>query len=143
MPLIHLANVACGFHARLVVSSADQDINYKICLSDFTVMNETVQLAKTHGVRVGSHPSLPGSSPFSGQVIHGHSRLTQNCHRSARLWSQRNENDPARVRRLYNLPDWSSIRIFEDARYGDVAHQASRKCIRTLIFAIFSNMVYI
>ncbi|EIM84665.1 LamB/YcsF family protein [Stereum hirsutum FP-91666 SS1] len=47
MPLIHLANVACGFHA-----------------SDFTVMSETVQLAKTHGVRVGSHPSLPDRQGF-------------------------------------------------------------------------------
>ncbi|PIL32083.1 hypothetical protein GSI_06788 [Ganoderma sinense ZZ0214-1] len=39
---IHLANVACGFHA-----------------SDFSIMNETVQLAKANNVLVGAHPSLP------------------------------------------------------------------------------------
>ncbi|KAJ7926411.1 LamB/YcsF family-domain-containing protein [Mycena leptocephala] len=37
---IHPANIACGFHA-----------------SDFPVVNETVTLAKQHGV--GAHPSLP------------------------------------------------------------------------------------
>ncbi|KAI0706698.1 LamB/YcsF family protein [Earliella scabrosa] len=42
MKTIHLANVACGFHA-----------------SDFSIMNETVQLAKANNVRVGAHPSLP------------------------------------------------------------------------------------
>ncbi|KAH9475544.1 Lactam utilization protein lamB [Psilocybe cubensis] len=44
---IHLANIACGFHA-----------------SDFAVMNETVQLAKSHGVAVGAHPSLPDLQGF-------------------------------------------------------------------------------
>ena len=43
MPAIHIANVACGFHA-----------------SDFNHMRATVQLAKAHGVQVGAHPSLPG-----------------------------------------------------------------------------------
>jgi len=42
MPLISVANVACGFHA-----------------SDFNHMRKTVQLAKRHGVGVGAHPSLP------------------------------------------------------------------------------------
>ncbi|RPD53809.1 LamB/YcsF family protein [Lentinus tigrinus ALCF2SS1-6] len=42
MKTIHLANVACGFHA-----------------SDFSIMNETVQLAKANNVCVGAHPSLP------------------------------------------------------------------------------------
>ncbi|KAH9938895.1 LamB/YcsF family protein [Epithele typhae] len=42
MKTIHLANVACGFHA-----------------SDFSIMNETVRLAKENNVRVGAHPSLP------------------------------------------------------------------------------------
>lgn len=41
-------------------------------------MNETVQLAKRHGVKVGAHPSLPGSSlpsamstmiPFSSSCL--------------------------------------------------------------------------
>jgi UPF0271 protein len=47
MPLITLANVACGFHA-----------------SDPSVMASTVALAKRHGVRVGAHPSLPDKEGF-------------------------------------------------------------------------------
>jgi UPF0271 protein len=47
MPLIDVANVACGFHA-----------------SDFNHMRRTVQLAKRHGVNVGAHPSLPDLQGF-------------------------------------------------------------------------------
>jgi UPF0271 protein len=47
MPLISIANVACGFHA-----------------SDFSHMRATVQLAKRHGVGVGAHPSLPDLQGF-------------------------------------------------------------------------------
>jgi UPF0271 protein len=47
MPLIDVANVACGFHA-----------------SDFNHMRATVQLAKRHGVKVGAHPSLPDLQGF-------------------------------------------------------------------------------
>src|ERR1700677_3166120 len=47
MPAIHIANVACGFHA-----------------SDFTHMRATVQLAKAHGVQVGAPPSLPDRQGF-------------------------------------------------------------------------------
>lgn len=47
MPLIDIANVACGFHA-----------------SDFNHMRATVRLAKRHGVRVGAHPSLPDLQGF-------------------------------------------------------------------------------
>ena len=47
MPSIHIANVACGFHA-----------------SDFNHMRATVQLAKTYGVKVGAHPSLPDRQGF-------------------------------------------------------------------------------
>ncbi|WP_181704842.1 5-oxoprolinase subunit PxpA [Chthonobacter rhizosphaerae] len=47
MPSIHIANVACGFHA-----------------SDFNHMRRTVRLAKRHGVRVGAHPSLPDRQGF-------------------------------------------------------------------------------
>ena len=47
MPLIDLANVACGFHA-----------------SDFNHMRATVRLAKKHGVKVGAHPSLPDLQGF-------------------------------------------------------------------------------
>ncbi|KAF9466664.1 hypothetical protein BDZ94DRAFT_126336 [Collybia nuda] len=47
MKTIHLANIACGFHA-----------------SDFSVMNKTVELAKLNGVAVGAHPSLPDLQGF-------------------------------------------------------------------------------
>ena len=47
MPLISVANVACGFHA-----------------SDFNHMRKTVKLAKAHGVKVGAHPSLPDLQGF-------------------------------------------------------------------------------
>ena len=47
MPLIDIANVACGFHA-----------------SDFDHMRATVRLARRHGVRVGAHPSLPDLQGF-------------------------------------------------------------------------------
>lgn len=42
MPIIDVANLACGFHA-----------------GDPATMDETVRLAKQHGVRVGAHPGLP------------------------------------------------------------------------------------
>jgi UPF0271 protein len=47
MPLISVANVACGFHA-----------------SDFNHMRKTVQLSKQHKVGVGAHPSLPDLQGF-------------------------------------------------------------------------------
>ena len=47
MPLISVANVACGFHA-----------------SDPAVMQQTVRLAKENGVRVGAHPSYPDRDGF-------------------------------------------------------------------------------
>lgn len=47
MPLVTVANVACGFHA-----------------SDFNHMRKTVRLAKRCGVRVGAHPSLPDLQGF-------------------------------------------------------------------------------
>lgn len=47
MPSIHIANVACGFHG-----------------SDFNHMRATVRLAKSHGVKVGAHPSLPDLQGF-------------------------------------------------------------------------------
>jgi UPF0271 protein len=47
MPLVDVANVACGFHA-----------------SDFNHMRATVRLAKKHGVKVGAHPSLPDLQGF-------------------------------------------------------------------------------
>ena len=47
MPLIDIANVACGFHA-----------------SDPNHMRKTVLLAKKYGVKVGAHPSLPDLQGF-------------------------------------------------------------------------------
>jgi UPF0271 protein len=47
MPFITVANVACGFHA-----------------SDPVVMQNTVRLAKKHGVKVGAHPSYPDLQGF-------------------------------------------------------------------------------
>jgi UPF0271 protein len=47
MPLISVANVACGFHA-----------------SDPSVMRKTERLATQNGVRVGAHPSYPDRDGF-------------------------------------------------------------------------------
>jgi UPF0271 protein len=47
MPFISLANVACGFHA-----------------SDPNHMRTAVDLAQSHGVGVGAHPSLPDLQGF-------------------------------------------------------------------------------
>jgi UPF0271 protein len=47
MPFIHIANVACGFHA-----------------GDPAVMQRTVKSAKAHGVAVGAHPSFPDLQGF-------------------------------------------------------------------------------
>ena len=47
MPLIDVANVACGFHA-----------------SDPNHMRKTVELAKKHNVKVGAHPSFPDLQGF-------------------------------------------------------------------------------
>ncbi|KAJ7205635.1 lactam utilization protein lamb [Mycena rebaudengoi] len=44
---IHLANIACGYHA-----------------GDFSIMDKTVSQAKLYGVRVGAHPSLPDRQGF-------------------------------------------------------------------------------
>ncbi len=47
MPLISVANVACGFHG-----------------SDPNHMRATVRRAKAHNVKVGAHPSLPDLQGF-------------------------------------------------------------------------------
>lgn len=52
MPIISLANVACGFHG-----------------SDPNHMRSTVLLAKKHGVRVGAHPSLPDLQGFGRRTM--------------------------------------------------------------------------
>ena len=62
MPLIDVANVACGFHA-----------------SDYNHMRTTVQLAKRHGVKVGAHPSLPDLQGFGRREMKiGREEMT-NC----------------------------------------------------------------
>lgn len=62
MPLIDVANVACGFHA-----------------SDFNHMRTTVRLAKAHGVKVGAHPSLPDLQGFGRREMKiGREEMT-NC----------------------------------------------------------------
>ena len=52
MPLISMANVACGFHA-----------------GDPVVMRQTVALAKEHGVGVGAHPSYPDLQGFGRRAM--------------------------------------------------------------------------
>ncbi len=62
MPLISVANVACGFHA-----------------SDFNHMRRTVQLAKQHGVNVGAHPSLPDLQGFGRREMKISRQELANC----------------------------------------------------------------
>jgi len=52
MPLLDLANVACGFHA-----------------GDPVVIRDTVARAKAHGVKVGAHPSYPDLQGFGRRVM--------------------------------------------------------------------------
>jgi 5-oxoprolinase (ATP-hydrolysing) subunit A len=62
MPHIHVANVACGFHA-----------------SDFNHMRTTVRLAKQHGVKVGAHPSLPDRQGFGRREMKMGREEMANC----------------------------------------------------------------
>ncbi|MEQ1715240.1 MAG: LamB/YcsF family protein [Hyphomicrobium sp.] len=62
MPLISLANIACGFHA-----------------SDFNHMRKTVQLAKQHGVKIGAHPSLPDLQGFGRREMKISREELANC----------------------------------------------------------------
>ncbi|MGL4396393.1 MAG: 5-oxoprolinase subunit PxpA [Hyphomicrobium sp.] len=62
MPLVDLANVACGFHA-----------------SDFNHMRATVRLAKRHGVRIGAHPSLPDLQGFGRREMKMGREELANC----------------------------------------------------------------
>ena len=62
MPLISVANVACGFHA-----------------SDFNHMRRTVRLAKEHGVKVGAHPSLPDLQGFGRREMKMPREELANC----------------------------------------------------------------
>lgn len=65
MKTIHLANVACGFHASCVPR-----IPYSLqrflsnLYRDFMIMDKTVLLAKENSVLVGAHPSLPDHQGF-------------------------------------------------------------------------------
>jgi UPF0271 protein len=62
MPLIDVANVACGFHG-----------------SDFNHMRKTVRLAKAHGVKVGAHPSLPDLQGFGRREMKINRDELANC----------------------------------------------------------------
>ena len=62
MPLIDIANVACGFHA-----------------SDFNHMRTTVRLAKANGVAVGAHPSLPDFQGFGRREMKISREELANC----------------------------------------------------------------
>lgn len=62
MPLIDVANVACGFHA-----------------SDPNHMHQTVQRAKAAGVKIGSHPGLPDLQGFGRREM----RMTRDEVRNA------------------------------------------------------------
>ena len=62
MPLITLANVACGFHA-----------------SDFNHMRETVRLARRHNVGIGAHPSLPDLQGFGRREMKMSREELANC----------------------------------------------------------------
>ncbi|KAF5351418.1 hypothetical protein D9758_013505 [Tetrapyrgos nigripes] len=66
MKTIHLANIACGFHASYVsliyispILTPNAYLN-----SDFSIMNQTVEYAKQNNVLVGAHPSLPDRQGF-------------------------------------------------------------------------------
>jgi UPF0271 protein len=52
MEHVGLANVACGFHG-----------------GDPVVLQQTVRLARSHGVRVGAHPSYPDREGFGRRAI--------------------------------------------------------------------------
>jgi 5-oxoprolinase (ATP-hydrolysing) subunit A len=62
MPLVSVANVACGFHA-----------------SDFNHMRQTVRLAKQHHVKVGAHPSLPDLQGFGRREMNVPREELANC----------------------------------------------------------------
>src|SRR5215208_5640716 len=62
MPLISLANIACGFHG-----------------SDFNHMRATVRLAKRRGVKVGAHPSLPDLQGFGRREMKMPREELANC----------------------------------------------------------------
>lgn len=62
MPLIDVANVACGFHG-----------------SDPDHMRRTVRLAREHGVKVGAHPSLPDLQGFGRREMKMDREEMANC----------------------------------------------------------------
>ncbi|EXJ12323.1 hypothetical protein D791_00568 [Nitrincola nitratireducens] len=52
IPHIHLANIACGFHA-----------------SDPDVMRSTIRLAQQHQVKIGAHPAYPDLQGFGRRSL--------------------------------------------------------------------------
>ncbi len=63
MPHITSANVACGFHA-----------------GDPAVMRKTVELALTHGVAIGAHPSTPDLMGFGRRRMEMTPQEIKDCH---------------------------------------------------------------
>lgn len=53
MPFISSANIACGFHAGSPL-----------------LMEQTVQLARQHGVQIGAHPGYPDPQEFGRRELH-------------------------------------------------------------------------
>ena len=53
MPHIDQANIACGFHA-----------------GDPLIMQQTIALAKQHGVQIGAHPAYPDIQGFGRRSLH-------------------------------------------------------------------------
>ncbi|HEY7253171.1 MAG TPA: 5-oxoprolinase subunit PxpA [Methylomirabilota bacterium] len=62
MPFISSANVACGFHG-----------------GDPHIMRRTVELALSHGVAIGAHPSLPDLMGFGRRQMDVSARELQDC----------------------------------------------------------------
>ncbi|KZV63051.1 lamb YcsF family protein [Peniophora sp. CONT] len=62
MKTIHLANIACGFHA-----------------SDFNIMSQTVRLAQENNVSIGAHPSLPDRQGFGRREMAMEPEELKNC----------------------------------------------------------------
>lgn len=53
MPLIDMANIACGFHGSAPLT-----------------INNTIKLASQHQVMIGAHPSYPDAENFGRQSMH-------------------------------------------------------------------------
>ena len=92
MPWITSANIACGFHA-----------------GDFSTMQQTVLLAKAHGVAIGAHVSLPDLQGFGRREM----RVTP---------------DEAYAMTLYQIGALAGLR--RRRRHARRARQAARRAVQ-------------